>query len=171
MIQIYVSSAELSQPNHTAFNHFCTRVSVFYSLITTQPTIHALTLTFTHTHTHMYVFTSPHPHFICWLISVLAFHIHSIFLSTIIMFYHECLTLWFSLCLSSSPAADAHTLIFSTLFFSFSPHTQTYIFFPTYNNQTSYRSTWLNQLLIICSRTCIYTKHDMIPVSTDFLKT
>lgn len=55
------------------------------------------------------------------------FHIHSIFLSTVIIFHRECLTLWFSLCLSSS-----HPLLMQT-FFSFfrrfSIHFSTYVFF------------------------------------------
>lgn len=86
--------------------------------------------------------------------------LHSFNFSNII---HFTMSVWLygSLYLSARPPARPLTFIlffFSAVFCSL--RTRTYFLFPTHN-QNLHRSTWFNQLLI-CSRTCIYTKHDMI---------
>lgn len=104
------------------------------------------------------VVSSPHP-IICWLNSVLALFIHSIFLTLYI-------SPWvFDFMVLSTSQQDrpparwrSFSFFFSAVFCSL--RTRTYFLFPTHN-QNLHRSTWFNQLLI-CSRTCIYTKHDMI---------
>lgn len=159
----FVSSAELSQPNnninHITFNRFYTRVPVFHSRCS-QPTIHILT----HIHsTHLYVFASSHPQFCSRF-----FFIHSIFSPpphyTILSWVLDFMDPLPSLPLNSNAVdgVHSHSHFFGGFLFFFHTHTRhTYINFFLTHNQTSHRSTWLNQLLI-CSRTCIYTKYDMI---------